>query len=239
MSEPTTPSVCRVVELARGEPIEHDAKVATWFSAVAPHGVRHLSPACTGLENSASVGSEISTWGAVCADMVHRPCRMCALETALVSVLKGDGGCATVRGRSRRAFVTLSSQAAPLDPGTKLHAYRWHTSTPSGEARLAAVAEAVGLRTGRATCGLVAWGFIPRQAVAVLERNLRVLVVRAVHRMPQELTVLTYWSLENDAPVLTKTNEIDPWEAAVAVSGDWDLARPSAGCRPARVHVGA
>jgi hypothetical protein len=180
----------------------------------------HLDPNCKGLERVTlketiffdgitelvnQTGDEPWSPGVHC-----RPCRACALESVLYTVL----GPKSLYVNDTSVFVTFTSQASPDDPGTKLHRYRWRTATPSGQKRLGNVAKRAGLSTTHSPSGLVAYGFVPTRALDTLTRNLRTKVIPGVTQLPAPSVVETFWAFENDAPTELGEQTHDAWQTA-------------------------
>lgn len=176
----------------------------------------HLRRTCEGLEHVRLASLRRLRFASL-ADLGEstdaRPCRMCGLEKVLLSVLRPTAHEASV-------FVTFTSQGNPAE---NLRSFAWKASTESGSARLARLAERLGLPTGEASCGRFAYGFLPVSGAEILSRNLRT-VIRPDYTGPglPDLTVMECaWALLAENPPELEIR----WNATDTPPDAWELAQ--------------
>jgi hypothetical protein len=151
----------------------------------------------------------------VCAE--GRPCRMCTLESVLVSVL--DPRPAT----ERNILVTFTSQANPRSPDASVFHFDWLSATTSGASRLHRLARRGGLAVSATCSGPAAFGYVSTDAAAVLKSNLRSFVIGSGQPAPQPSTVEVFWTLLGDNPpelaaAMGEIEGMDPWEVATLLT---------------------
>lgn len=142
-----------------------------------------------------------------------RPCRMCSLESVLISVLDPRPA------PQRDVFVTFTSQANPKNQDASVFHYDWLYATDSGMRRLRRLARRGNLAVTGTCSGPVAYGYVSSDAAHVLAANLRTMVIGSVDRIPQPPTIEVLWTLLGDNPpelaeALGSDTGLDPWEVA-------------------------
>lgn len=148
-----------------------------------------------------------------------RPCRMCALESVLISVLDPKPT------RERDVLVTFTSQANPKNPDASVFHFDWFNATPSGSARLRRLARRGRLSVTSTCSGPVAYGLVSEAAAAVLARNLRTVVIGASDAIPRASTIEVLWTLLGDNPpelaeAFGEISGMNPWEVATLLTMD-------------------
>lgn len=145
-----------------------------------------------------------------------RPCRMCALEPMLRTLLTCGAGPAEL--------VTFTSQPNPMSPESSVYSYRWGAVTQSGTRRLSRLVRDTKLETCQTpSCGPAAYGMVPAEAADALRWNLRTHTLPTQARIPQRESIETFWALINDAPpqldaAAGAANVRELWLAAVALT---------------------
>ncbi len=189
--------------------------VTAWYSPRAPYPKVHLDDECDGLRYSSLIE------GVAFRDVFElaeapdvRPCRICALEAVLYSVLRHS---CTENKASGRVYVTCTAQSVPGEPGTNTRDFDWHSATLTAQARLRRVARRFRLPTTNAAPGVVAHGMLPRRGVVILARNLRSVVRPEITELPPVEMVGLFWTFLSDSPPEVSTPEVDAWELAKAV----------------------
>ena len=175
-----------------------NGSVTVWFSSRIKYPKLHLVRDCEALLTTPdeAVGtSEFASVFDLAITTVGRPCRMCALESVLLTVLHPDR-----RRSGQPVFFTSSSQANPLNPDAGIRSFNWSKATESGEARLQRVARRSALPTTRTNAGIVVWGWTDQRGAAALAANIRT-VVRPDHNGDVNSSIIEIaWSLLNDTP---------------------------------------
>lgn len=172
--------------------------VTVWYSMRVKYPKLHLIRDCEALTTTPdeAVGTcDYPNVFDLATTSGSRACRMCTLESVLMTVLHPDR-----RRNGAPVFFTSSSQANPLNPDAGLSSFNWSKATESGEARLARVARRSALPTTRTNAGIVMWGWTDQRGAAALAANLRT-VIRPDHSGDISSTIVEIaWSLLNDTP---------------------------------------
>lgn len=175
------------------------------------HAVRD----CDGLENCAPQRIQVAQWGSwldVLACETVRPCRRCALETALLEAFKKKDDY-----QGDAVGVCIASQGNPYEPSFSGTCNFTNTEcTASGRERLERLSEAYNLRLYETCVGPVAWVVAPSGFAKMVARNLRTTVKDAV--APDELHMELVWRF------LSRNG----WEAFAMVDV-WQLAAGALG----------
>jgi hypothetical protein len=177
----------------------------------------HLDISCPGLdravihphEDLTLAVAEFANLRSLASWSDARPCRVCALEPVLDTVLRA--------GRAKNlVFATFTSQP---NPGENLRRYKWRSATESGSARLSRIAERLNLPVAHTSCGQVTWGVFPAAGVRALQRNLRT-YTRNLPDLPDAQTVQMLWALLDESPpeLGGPDGPSDPWDIAELVS---------------------
>lgn len=195
-----------------------------YYSLTAENPKLHLDVRCVGLERvEVSPRSNIGhhrfvSLTALSRSELGRPCRVCALERVLDSVLR------PVRPKNQRSysFATFSSQGNPHEG---IEQYAWRASTDTGAERLSRVLARCGLPSVLCAHGPAGWGFFPPDGINALQRNLRCYVRDDIVTDPGPGAIQTLWSLLDDNPVELDsaleeaTERPDPLELATLLAG--------------------
>ena len=180
----------------------------------------HLDFKCEGLDSTPiEAQGELTFPNALALGLTTegRPCRMCTLESTLITVLN-PVPIFSERSKEELIFCSFTSQANPSNPDSNIANFAWTKGTASGEARLRRVAEFCGMQTILTSAGIAAYGLTSVEAADVVSMNLRA-VVRPFDIVPSIETIECAWSLLNDDPpemaqYLGVKNRIDAWETA-------------------------
>lgn len=203
-----------------------------FWSGAGPQSRLHLDPRCTGLERTivhprehqrlkrttvpslvalakVSAGSQTSTLTklkrVVGPNAGLLPCRACALEAVLDSVMG--------TGSTTGPFLTFS--ALPSDVADA-HRYVMKDLTESATARLERIAHRAGLSVTGSRLGPVAFGRVARAAVEVVTANLRALPASATPKSASQVSIV--WSLVDDGfGGGAAMGDYDPWDVASRV----------------------
>ena len=194
--------------------------IAAMFSARAPFPKYHIVDDCEGFASTPSEARLTRVFG----DVVElgtfsegRPCRMCALESVLVSVLDPRPH------TERDMFVTFTSQANPKSKDASVFHYDWLHATESGTRRLRRLGRRGNLALTGTCSGVVAYGFVSKDAADVLAANLRTVVIGHLAHLPGAPTIEVLWTLLGDNPpelseALGLNTDLDPWEVATLLT---------------------
>ena len=198
-------------------------EVTVWYSERLPYPKYHFVRTCEGLERTPdeAVGERVfPDVFDLALDRDGRPCRMCALESVLVTALDRRKwiGAADV-------FVTSTSQANPRNPDSALARFEWGQWSDSGAARLRRLARRAGLTVTATVAGPVLWGWTDARTAACLAANLRSCVRTGVEPGSLDDAVIEIaWALINDCPpelaeLRGETSAIDAWDTARRLLG--------------------
>lgn len=143
-----------------------------------------------------------------------RPCRMCALERVLDTVLRPTEG-------DKLVFATFTSQPAYVADSRRF--VRMEVSA-TGRDRLLRIAERLALPVTTTMSGPAAYGLLPERGVRVLQRNLRTQATERITTMPSAAFVATFWTFVDDAPpelvaLGADPAACDPWQVAELIIG--------------------
>ena len=180
----------------------------------------HLEFNCEGLDSTPiEAQGELTFPNALTLGLTTegRPCRMCTLESTLITVLS-PAPTFSEMSKEGLVFCSFTSQANPSNPDSNIANFAWTKATASGEARLRRIAELCGMQTILTSAGIAAYGLTSVEAADVVSTNLRT-VIRPFDKVPSIETIECAWSLLNDDPpemaqYLGVKNRIDAWETA-------------------------
>lgn len=183
----------------------------------------HISSECEALEATHEEAQRSRTFPSA-TDLglsdEGRPCRICTLESVLVTVLDPRRA-PEIAIEEVKVFLSFTSQANPANPDSKITNFEWGKATASGQARVRRVALRSRLSRTVTSSGLAAYGLVSTTAAEVVAKNLRS-VVRDSDAVPTAEVIECVWVLLNDDPpelaehLGTRTN-IDAWETARAL----------------------
>lgn len=206
--------------------------VDIFWSGAGPQSRLHLDPRCTGLEriivhprehlrlkrttvpSLAALAKASSGTASATLEKLRRvvgvhagllPCRSCALEQVLDSVMGA--------GSTKGPFMSFS--ALPSDVADSQR-YLGKDITDSAVARLERIANRAGLDITGSRLGPVAFGRVARVAVPVVAANLRSLPTTTAPKTPSQVSIV--WSLVDDS--LGGGNamgDYDPWAVASSI----------------------
>jgi len=182
------------------------------YAGYLPRPSWHIDPLCEGLEKVKRERlhtREFADAWALGADTDGRICRMCTLESLLLTILRNTG-------EQARRHVTFSSRP-PVKGGARGDPWRTiYGATPSGEARLRRLAKTLGLETvATPSSGVVAYGEVPVRALDTLGANLDTLTLSWVRQTPGSEHIQCFWVLVDDQTrPLNRARRRDLWTAA-------------------------
>jgi hypothetical protein len=197
--------------------------VTVVFSARVKYPKFHITPECEALEATPEEARETRTFSSVTELGLSddgRPCRICTLESVLVTVLDPRRVHDVTRD-GVKVFLSFTSQANPTNPDSNITNFGWGKATASGQARVRRVALRSRLSTTSTSSGLVAYGLVSGTAAEVVAKNLRS-VIRHTGVIPGAEVLECVWVLLNDDPpelaeYLGIHPNIDAWETARAL----------------------
>lgn len=141
-----------------------------------------------------------------------RPCRVCALESVLYTVLHDDtqtgipnavanaGVNDTRFGCHELVFFTTSPQPCPVRQDSSLARFKWTDSTDSARERVLRLGARCNLEVCHSVIGPVLYGTRTRRSAQVVRMNLRTSIAPTATVENPEVTVSTLWTLLNDNP---------------------------------------
>jgi hypothetical protein len=171
----------------------------------------HVAETCDGLDHADPrrvKPGEWASWLDVLACELVRPCRRCALDEALAAAFwhRDDYLGPTVG-------VCVASQGNPNEPGFGHDRHTDTSTTPSGTARLRALAARENLAVYDTCVGPVAWLAAPEGFARMLGRNFRTLTKTPV--APTEAEMEFAWRfVSRDG--WEAFDRVDVWELAAA-----------------------
>jgi hypothetical protein len=200
-----------------------DGPVTVTFSARVRYPKFHITDECEALEATPEEARDIVTFDSAMdlgLSSEGRPCRICTLESVLVTVLDPRRRHDEQRDGAK-VFLSFTSQANPSNPDSDIVNYSWAKATASGQARLRRVARRTRLATTVTSSGIVAYGLVSEAAADVVAKNLRS-VIRHAAAVPGGEVLECLWALLNDDPpelaaYLGSAPNIDAWETARAL----------------------
>lgn len=193
--------------LLRGRPVAH-------YSTRVRFPKFHIVEDCEGFSATPAEAREVHTFTSAaelgCCEW-GRPCRMCTLESVLLTCLSWDA--------DEKVFVTFTSQSNPRSADASPFSYDWNESTQSGKKRLQRVARKAHLPLVHTVSGPAAYGFVTTLAAEVIAHNLRSLVVTDQVTLPRSTHVECAWTLLGDNPP-----EIDDQTTRSGADSAWRTA---------------
>jgi hypothetical protein len=139
---------------------------------------------------------------------VRKPCRLCALESVLRTVLRRG------RGKAEEVFLTFSGQSAVEDIGDQ------PTASIRAQRRVRRLAKDLRLSTVNVHgVGIVAFGSVNAQGAGVLEGSLRTYRLSRGEEIESLRDVIEcFWALAGDGRAEDAHGSREAWETALLLN---------------------